>query len=273
MLGPGGGERGSRLQVVPGAREPASVAAYLMQEATALLGAEEPLRVEVFASVVAGIAYRCFASQPEAEGTFWADLLWAAEREGSPRALALLLALAALIPHRAAIVARDAASRLLRRSTTRPPWAGTVGRARFAGAWRLAPSGCDREVVVLCAQHPGRTPHALFVLLDRRRWLALDAGLSLDAARALAESARTLPGTEILPISRATAVARLVGALAAADAGRWSGELTDDFCDLRALIAVRVAGPSPPTPDRDAGAPSASPVPLGAPTPTWPPSA
>src|SRR5579875_67729 len=271
MLGPDGGGGGSHLRVATSAREPASIATWVVEEAASLLKAEEPLQAEVFASVVAGIAYRCFANQPEAEGAFWADVLWVAEREGSPRVLALLLALAALVPHRVATAAEAAAARLLRRPLAQPPWAGVVGSARFAGAWLIAPGGCDREVVALCSQHPGRTPHALFVLLDRRRRLALDAGLSLDAARALAESARTLPGAEVVPLRRAAAAARLAGALAAADAAPRDGALTDDFCDLRALIAARVTGPPSPPPGLGATPLSASPLPLG--SPTWPPPA
>ncbi|HZV48773.1 MAG TPA: hypothetical protein VFD49_03300 [Candidatus Dormibacteraeota bacterium] len=245
-----------------------------MEEATSLLSTEEPLEAEVFASVVAGIAYRLFADQPEVEGAFWADVLWTAEQEGSPRALALLLALAALAPHRVAGTAEATARRLLRGPAVRPPWAGAAGDAAFAGAWLMAPAGSDREVVVLCSQHPGRVPHALFVVLDRRRQLALDAGLGVDAATALADSARSLSPSEVRPIRRAVAAARLAGALAAADAGRGGGELTEDFCDLRALIAVRVAGPSRPTPDLGTGTwrPAASPpAPVG--VPAWPPPA
>jgi hypothetical protein len=268
--GLGAGDGGGR-RAPCAAGERTSVATRVVEEAASLLATDEPLEAEVFASVVAGIAQRLFARRPETEGAFWADLLWAAEREGSPRALALLLALEALAPHRAAAPAGAAARRLLRGPMAQPPWAGLAGGARFAGAWSIAPAGCDREVVVLCSQHRARAPHALFVVLDLRRQLALDAGLGVDAAAALADSARAFSRSEIRPLRRAAAVARLAGALAATDAGDGEGEPTDDFYDLRALIAVRVAGASRPTPGLGTGTRRIPVAPVG--MPVWPPPA
>lgn len=206
-----------------------------------LCSAETPLAAEVWASGLLSV----WGSSPDDERVFGGALVRFAQAEGSPAALATLVALAAVAPPELATKARTAAAALDGEDVPVPAWAGEVGRAQATQAWLGGDVYGDQEIVVVGYAYPSGDEHSLCVLVDHNL-----GGVARDAypAAALGETLERWrdaedDGVMLRPITLVEAAGRLDDALVATEFT--AGAAGERLTDLRALLAARLAGLPP----------------------------
>jgi hypothetical protein len=213
-----------------------------------LLRAESPLAVEVWGSGLLAVwdGLPGVSGDEAPAGTFTDVLIRRAQELGTPDAMAVLAALAAVAPSRVATRARTAAGTLEQAGVAVPEWAGVAGAAVPTEAWIGSDVYGDQEIVIVGFAYPGLPGdpgHSICVLVDHT-----DGGVAKDAypAGPLAETLARwreaeADGIGLRPATLPEVAARLADALLATDfatgpegGGRTLGE-------MRALLTARLA--------------------------------
>jgi hypothetical protein len=222
------------LDAVFARASPADTIAAVLTEARMVLGeVDHPLDAELWGSdIVSALG----------SGDDQADAIAeAAERSGTPEALAALLALAAVGPDKLRAAAGDAAGRLAALGVGRPAWAEKVGEPSPGQCWRYADSGGEQEVVTMtfCYADSG---HVVSVLLDgsegggiRNVWVG-PAGDLLDKTR---DMSKQDPKVIFEMITQADARSRMDRAIAAGECPQGPEEKAA-VASSRALLRSRV---------------------------------
>lgn len=209
-----------------------------------LCPAEQPLAAEAWASGLLAV-WDGLPAEGGDDRAFSEALVRHARSVGTPEAVAVLLALAAVAPPRLSTQARTAAVGLLRRGVPAPTWAAQVGQAIPTEAWIGADIYGDQEIVIVGFAYPGGDEHAVCVLLDHSRGgIAKDAYLAAALPQTLARWREAEPeGITLRPATLAEVASRLGDALVASDfhpgPDRKLGE-------MRALLTARLAVLPPP---------------------------
>jgi len=229
----------------------------LRSAAMHLCNGEEPLAAEVWASGLLAVwddglgqdgddaaeADSPVPSGPEhgRQRAFCEALIRHARAQGTPEAMAVLMAIAAVAPARPATKARTAAAGLARKGVPAPGWADEVGRAVPTEAWVGRDVYGDQEILIVGYAYPGGSEHSLCVLVDHNL-----AGAAKDAypAGALADTLARWKeaessGITLAPVSLADLSGRAADALMATDYHP-EAEAGRRLTELRALLATRL---------------------------------
>ena len=222
----------------------------LRSAATHLCRAEQPLAAEVWASGLMAV-WESGPGGGEQQRAFGDALIRHARSEGSPEAMAVLVALGAVAPPRLATKARTAAAGLTRKGVPAPAWAGQVGQAAATEAWIGRDTYGDQEIVIVGFAYPEGGEHSICVLVDHNLGgIAKDAypGGPLSATLERWQEAES-SGIVLAPVTLADAAGRIADALVATDftAGAGArGGADERFTEMRALLDARVAALPPP---------------------------
>ena len=169
------------------------------------------------------------------------SLVPAAERDGTPEALALLRILGAIGSPELQAAAINAARRVAGRGVPDPDWAAVIGSPTVGKCWHYSDVGGRQESLTVSFGY-GEAEHALSVLIDHGRggkikdaWVDDASGL-LDKTWLAAENDPLIVFEEI---ERAAARVRLTRAVAAGECPVKPDEV-DDLTAHRALLHARV---------------------------------
>ena len=231
-----------------------------------LLRAGSPLAVEVWGSGLlavwdglpgpSGISP---GGDDSPAGAFTEALIRRARELGTPDAMAVLAALAAVAPSRVATRARTAAAALEQAGISAPQWATVAGTAVPTEAWIGTDVYGDQEIVIVGFAYPGLAGdpgHSICVLVDHtERGVARDAypAAPLDQTLARWREAE-VDGISLRPATLPEVAARLADALLATDfsAADPSPEAPAgpdaerrSLVEMRALLTARLAALPP----------------------------
>jgi hypothetical protein len=169
-------------------------------------------------------------------------LVSAAERSGTPEALATLRVLAAVGSPPLSAAASAAAGRLAGQGISEPAWTASIGAPTPGECWRYGDARGQQEAVTATFWY-GERGHVLSVLLDlaqgggiKNVWVG-DAEDVLDRTR---EMARQDPGMIFEMITEADARGRIGRAIAAGECPRQPEEV-GNVASRRALLRARAA--------------------------------
>jgi len=169
------------------------------------------------------------------------SLVPAAERDGSPEALALLRILAAIGSPKLQAAATDAARRVAGHGVSDPDWAAVIGSPTVGKCWHYSDVGGRQESLTASFGY-GPAEHALSVLLDHGKGGKIKDAWVDDAEGLLDKTwlaAETDPLIVFEEIDRAEASGRLARAVAAGECPSKPDE-ADDLTAHRALLHARV---------------------------------
>ena len=219
-----------------------------------LLRAESPLAAEVWGSGLLAVwdGLPGAAGDDAPGGAFNEALVRRSQDLGTPEAMAVLAALAAVGPTRVATRARAAAAALEQAGITGPVWAGVAGTAVPTEAWIGRDVYGDQEIVIIGFTYPGLADdpgHSMCVLVDHTEGgVAKDAypAAPLDQTLARWREAEA-DGIDLRPASLPEVAARLADALMATDFAGDPGAAGDgrSLVEMRALLAARLAALPP----------------------------
>jgi hypothetical protein len=168
------------------------------------------------------------------------SLVPAAERDGSPEALALLRILAAIGSPKLQAAATDAARRVAGHGVSDPDWAAVIGSPVVGRCWHYSDVGGRQESLTVSFGY-GQAEHALSVLIDHGRggkikdaWVD-DADGLLDKTWLAADNDPLIVFEQIEPADASERLARAV----AAGEGPTKPDETDDLTAHRALLHAR----------------------------------
>jgi hypothetical protein len=210
-----------------------TVAAVLTEARMVLAEIDSPLDAELWGSDI--LAALGSGGQADA-------LVSAAERSGTPEALATLRLLGAVGSPRLGAAASAAAARLAGQGIGEPAWAASIGAPTPGVCWRYSDTRGQQEAVTATFWY-GERGHVLSVLLDltqgggiKNVWVG-DAEDVLDRTR---EMARQDPGMIFEMITEADARGRIDRAIAAGECPRQPEEV-GNVASRRALLRARAA--------------------------------
>lgn len=224
-----------------------------------LLRAGSPLAVEVWGSGLLAVwdglpSAAGAAADDSPAGAFTEALIRRAQELGTPDAMAVLVALAAVAPSRVATRARTAAAALEQAGIPAPEWAGLAGTAVPTEAWIGSDVYGDQEIVIVGFTYPGLAGdagHSICVLVDHtERGVAKDAypAAPLDQTLARWREAEG-DGISLRPATLPEVAARLADALMATDfsVDAQTGPAGDghSLVEMRALLTARLASLPP----------------------------
>jgi hypothetical protein len=223
------------LDAVFAKASPADTIAAVLTEARMVLGeVDHPLDAELWGSDIVNAL---------GSGDEQADAIAeAAERSGTPEALAALCALAAVGPDKLRAAASDAAGRLAALGITQPAWAEKIGEPSPGQCWCYGDSLGEQEVVTMTFWYAA-SGHVVSVLLDlgqgggiKNVWIG-ESGDLLDRARELSKQD---PKVIFEMITQADARSRMDRAIAAGECPERPEEKAA-VASTRALLRSRVA--------------------------------
>ena len=215
-------------------------AAVLTEAGIVLPDIATPLDAELWGSdIVAAVGSRIGAAEA---------FVPAAERIGSPEALAVLRVLGAVGPAGLRAAASAAADRLAARGGTEPDWAACVGAPSPGACWRYGDALGVQEVVTMSFGY-GQEAHVVSVLVDISQGGAIQdvwIGESGDVLERTRQMSAQDPQMIFEMISQEDARARMDRAFAAGECPRQPEEV-GNVASRRALLRARVALlPAPP---------------------------
>jgi len=222
------------LEAVFARSSPADTVAAVLTEARMVLAEiDSPLDAELWGSDI--LAALGSGGQADA-------LVSAAERSGTPEALATLRVLGAVGSPRLSAAASAAAARLAGQGIGEPAWAASIGAPTTGECWRYSDARGQQEAVTATFWY-GERGHVLSVLLDltqgggiKNVWVG-DAKDVLDRTR---EMARQDPAMIFEMITEADARGRIARAIAAGECPRQPEEV-GNVASRRALLRARAA--------------------------------
>jgi hypothetical protein len=211
-----------------------TITAVLTEARLVLAEVVEPLNAELWGSDILGAL---------GSGDNHADAIAeAAERSGTPEAMAALCALGAVGQDKLRAAASEAADQLAALGINRPAWAETIGKPSPALCWSYGDALGEQEVVTMSFRYGG-AEHVVSVLLDHAQgggiknvWIG-DSGDLLDRTKKLSQED---PGMRFTMITQSDARARMDRAIAAGECPQ-SPDETARVASTRALLGSRVA--------------------------------
>jgi hypothetical protein len=207
-----------------------------------LLGLDDPLEAEVWASSVLGTTYKPplpITVQDRLGEAVWDGVLTWAEEEGGASSLAVLRALGAVASDPLASKATEAADRIAAGGTAEPRWGAEIGTAELLDAWCLADPYGDQTMYYATFRYPGRPAHALTALYDENLGaIVKDAGVGTVAGDARGRAAED-PDTEVEDIEAGALAGAVRAAIASGDM-YLDNDWTPEFKELRALLLERM---------------------------------
>ncbi|MGH7369665.1 MAG: hypothetical protein ACREIN_02110 [Candidatus Methylomirabilaceae bacterium] len=214
-----------------------------------LLEREDPFQAEGWASQMLGLWFKVPIpplDRFEFEKQIRIQAVEAAEGAGTPEALAVLRAFAAMSPDPIAPIAWGAAERLAARGVPDPLWSKEIGNAEFLGAWKLSDPYGDQDGYYFSFRYPSREPHLLMALVDNNiGGIVRDAsfGTPLEDIR---ETAAAIEGAQVVDAEAGPSAAAVGRAVEIGDQ-YLDNDWTDDFRKTRALLLARMHSlkPSP----------------------------
>jgi hypothetical protein len=224
------------LDAVFGRSSPDDAFAAVLTEARMVLAEiASPLEAELWGSDI-------LAALGGAQSTAAQAMVPAAERSGTPEALAILRVLSALGWPDLRTAAAEAAGRLAARGVADPPWAADVGSPTAGECWRYGDDRGLQEAVTMSFEYPaGR--HVVSLLLDhsfgggiKNIWVG-EAGDVLARTELMAEED---PSMVFEMISPADALRRARRAIAAGECPAQPDEYSS-VASARAILRARVA--------------------------------
>jgi hypothetical protein len=223
------------LEAVFARSSPADTLAAVLTEARVVLAeVDGPLDAELWGSDIVA-ALGSGGNQADA-------IVSAAERSGTPEALATLRVLGAVGSGSLRDAARAAAGRLAAAGVSEPDWAESIGAPSPGQCWCYGDVAGQQEAVTMTFWY-GERGHVVSVLLDREQgggikdvWVG-EAGDILDRTR---EMSRRDPKMIFEMITQADARARMDRALAAGECPEQPGE-TGNVASRRAILRARIA--------------------------------
>jgi len=223
------------LEAVFARSSPADTVAAVLTEARMVLAEiDGPLDAELWGSDI--LAALGSAGQADA-------LVSAAERSGTPEALATLRVLGAVGSAPAGAAASAAADRLAGREISEPAWAALIGAPTPGECWRYGDARGEQEAVTAAFWY-GEQGHVLSVLLDltqgggiKNVWVG-DLGDVLERTREMARAQEPMMIFEM--ITEADARGRLDRAIAAGECPHRPDEV-GNVASRRALLRARAA--------------------------------
>jgi hypothetical protein len=223
------------LEVVFARSSPADTVAAVLTEARMVLGeVESPLDAELWGSDI--LAALGSAEQADA-------LVAAAERSGTPEALATLRVLGAVGSPQLSSAASTAGARLASLGVAEPAWAAAIGAPTPGDCWRYGDARGQQEAVTAAFWY-GEHGHVLSVLLDLTQgggikdvWVGALADL-LERTRRMARLRE--PAMIFEMISEGDARGRLDRAIAAGECPEQPEE-AGNVASRRAFLRRRVA--------------------------------
>jgi hypothetical protein len=223
------------LESVFGNASAAGTCAAVLTEARIVLpDIAAPLDAELWGSdIVAALGSRIGAAEA---------FVPAAERAGSPEALAVLRVLHAVGPAGLRAAASAAADRLAARGAAEPDWAARLGAPSPGECWRYGDSRGVQEVVTMSFSY-GSRGHVVSVLIDISQGGAIQdvwIGDSGDVLERTMQMAAQDPKMSFEMISQQDARARLDRAFAAGECPRQPEEI-GNVASRRAVLRARVA--------------------------------
>jgi hypothetical protein len=227
---------------------PAQASAVVLSEARQVLATlRRPIDAELWGSDMIGALSRHAPGDARAEvdagvmAELATSLVPAAERDGTPEALALLRILAAIGSPVLQTAATHAARRVAGHGVPDPAWAAVIGSPAVGKCWHYSDVGGRQESLTVSFGY-GQAEHALSVLIDHGRggkikdaWVD-DADGLLDKTWLAADNDPLIVFEEIAP---ADARMRLARAVAAGECPSKPDE-TDDLIAHRALLHARL---------------------------------
>ncbi len=223
---------------------PAQASSVVLSEARQVLAhLRQPIDAELWGSDMIGALSGHAAGGDGAElmAELAKSLVPAAERDGTPEALALLRILGAIGSPELQAAAVNAARRVAGQGVPDPVWAAVIGSPTVGRCWHYSDVGGRQESLTVSFGY-GAAEHALSVLIDHGRggkikdaWVDDASGL-LDKTWMAAENDPLIVFEEI---KRPEAGVRLTRALAAGECPGKPDEV-DDLTAHRALLHARV---------------------------------
>ncbi len=227
---------------------PAQASSVVLSEARQVLTRlRRPVDAELWGSDMIGAlsGHAAGGASAAVDGEVMAELATslvpAAERDGTPEALALLRVLAAIGTPELTAAATAAAERVSGHDVPEPDWAAVIGSPTVGKCWHYSDVGGRQESLTVSFGY-GEAEHALSVLIDHGRggkikdaWVD-DADGLLDKTWLAAEND---PLIVFETIERADASERLARAVAVGECPSKPDEV-DDLTAHRALLHARV---------------------------------
>jgi hypothetical protein len=227
---------------------PAQASSVVLSEARQVLAhLRQPIDAELWGSDMIGAlsGHATGGARAEVDAEVMAELakslVPAAERDGTPEALALLRILGAIGSPELRAAAVNAARRVAGQGVPDPDWAAVIGSPTVGKCWHYSDVGGRQESLTVSFGY-GEAEHALSVLIDHGRggkikdaWVDDASGL-LDKTWLAAENDPLIVFEEIKP---AEARVRLTQAVAAGECPGKPDEV-DDLTAHRALLHARV---------------------------------
>jgi hypothetical protein len=223
---------------------PAQASSVVLSEARQVLThISQPIDAELWGSDMIGAlsGHATGGDGAEVMAELATSLVPAAERDGTPEALALLRILGAIGSPELQAAATNAARRVAGAGVTDPDWAAVIGSPAVGKCWHYSDVGGRQESLTVSFGY-GQAEHALSVLIDHGRggkikdaWVDDASGL-LDKTWLAAENDPLIVFEVIEP---ADARERLARALGAGECPVKPDEV-DDLTAHRALLHARV---------------------------------
>ena len=201
--------------------------------------ARDPLDAEVWASQFWGLTFAQRLVDADIEDVLGGGLIRAAAEQPNATNLALLRALAAVVPEPYATEAGLAAEAMVAAGVPNPPWWRSIGVWRPRAAV-LNVDPIDDDGVTVFVEFTGRSgPHTVAVYIDHNLGHVKDMFVGPSLAR-IHKSLAGDAGRDIVTseISLAEAAARIRSGLAAVDQ-HFDPVVSDDFILNRALVLAR----------------------------------
>ena len=227
---------------------PAQASSVVLSEARQVLAhLRQPIDAELWGSDMIGAlsGHATGGARAGVEAEVMAELATslvpAAERDGTPEALALLRILGAIGSPELQAAAANAARRVAGQGVADPDWAGVIGSPTVGRCWHYSDVGGRQESLTVSFGY-GEAEHALSVLIDHGRGGKIKDAWADDAAGLLDKTwmaAQTDPLIVFEMIERGEARVRLTQAVAAGECPGKPDEV-DDLTAHRALLHARV---------------------------------
>jgi len=223
------------LEAVFARASPADTLAAVLTEARAVLTeVDSPLDAELWGSDILA----AFGSEPGQAD----EIVSAAERSGTPEALATLRVLGAVGSGSLRDTASAAADRLAATGISEPDWAGSIGKPVPGECWSYGDSAGQQEAVTASFWY-AELGHVVSVLLDRTQgggiknvWVG-EAGDVLERTREMAELD---PKMIFEMITQADTGVRMNRAIAAGECPQRPEEVSS-VASRRAILRARAA--------------------------------
>jgi hypothetical protein len=241
---------------------PNALFAEMLRAARELLAVRSPLDAELMVSEMLGTwwgqrltrdrpASRGRRADADVEELVGEGLVAYAAGQQSPAAFALLSGVACLGTPRQAVMAEQAALKLMERGVPRPRWADQVGRVAPGECYVNRDAYGDRDEVVCVFSYAGQERHALVAAIDYNfSGMLRDGWVTSQVDKLLDHGGHQQPaGTALEPLQPGQARRMLAAALVETDRAS-DPPVSESFAGYHAFIRARIRALPPGGPVR-----------------------